>query len=55
MKAKPSRRGFLRGTGLVAVGFATGGTIICAADYACTAHRSSFGVRATDFLITRVG
>ena len=34
MKAKPSRRGFLRGTGLVAVGFATGGTIICAADYA---------------------
>ena len=34
MKAKPSRRGFLRGTGLVAMGFATGGTIICAADYA---------------------
>ena len=34
MKAKPSRRGFLRGTGLVAIGFATGGTIICAADYA---------------------
>jgi hypothetical protein len=34
MKAKPSRRGFLRGTGLVAIGLATGGTIICAADYA---------------------
>ena len=34
MKAKPSRRGFLQGTGLVAMGFATGGTIICAADYA---------------------
>ena len=34
MKAKPSRRGFLRATGLVAMGFATGGTIICAADYA---------------------
>lgn len=35
MKANsPSRRGFLRGTGLVAMGLATGGTIICAADYA---------------------
>ena len=34
MKAKPSRRGFLRGTGLVAMGFATTGAVICAADYA---------------------
>ncbi|HXW30408.1 MAG TPA: gluconate 2-dehydrogenase subunit 3 family protein [Xanthobacteraceae bacterium] len=35
MKAgTPSRRGFLRGTGFVAVGLATGGTIIFAPDYA---------------------
>jgi hypothetical protein len=35
MKANtPSRRGFLRGTGLVAMGLATGGTIICAPDFA---------------------
>src|SRR6478609_2386299 len=35
MKANtPSRRGFLRGTGLVAMGLATGGTIILAPD--CT-------------------
>ena len=34
MKANaPSRRGFLRGTGFVAMGLATGGTIIFAPDY----------------------
>jgi hypothetical protein len=35
MKANtPSRRGFLQASGLVAMGLATGGTILCAPDYA---------------------
>ena len=51
MKAKPSRRGFLRGTGLVAIGFATGGTIICAADYAWALSTTAIDGHAAETLL----
>ena len=51
MKAKPSRRGFLRGTGLVAMGFATGGTIICAADYAWALSTTAIDGHAAETLL----
>ena len=51
MKAKPSRRGFLRGTGLVAMGFATGGTMICAADYAWALSTTAIDGHAAETLL----
>ena len=52
MKANtPSRRGFLRGTGLVAMGLATGGTIICAADYAWALSTTSIDAHTAQSLL----
>jgi len=47
----PSRRGFLRGTGLVAMGLATGGTIICATDYAWALSTTSIDVHTAQSLL----
>ena len=51
MKAKPSRRGFLRSTGLVAMGFATGGTIICAADYTWALSTTAIDAHTAETLL----
>jgi hypothetical protein len=51
MKAKPSRRRFLQGTGLVAMGFATGGTIICAADYAWALSTTAIDAHTAETLL----
>lgn len=51
MKAKPSRRGFLRSTGLVAIGFATGGTIICAADYTWALSTTAIDAHTAETLL----
>jgi hypothetical protein len=47
----PSRRGFLRGTGLVAMGLATGGTIIFAPDYTWALSTSAIDAHTAQALV----
>ena len=52
MKANtPSRRGFLRGTGLVAMALATGGTIILAPDYTWALSTTAIDVHTAQTLL----
>ena len=52
MKANaPSRRAFLRGTGFVAMGLATGGTIIYAPDYAWALSTTAIDAHAAQTLL----
>ena len=44
---EPSRRGFLNGAGLAAMGAAVGGAIPFAAEYAERAHPGGYGARCS--------